>query len=106
LHVQRVTSTKTYTTSSRYDSHTLTAYASGRNDVIFARNRNEEWLRPPLRKEFWDHHYLIRSFVRVCKGRSRPDLDAGSALKLLDNDVALLRASERERWAYGGLFNL
>jgi hypothetical protein len=52
LHLQRVTYTKAYLTSRRYDSHILTAYIYGRNDVIFAQNRNRKWLLSAVRREF------------------------------------------------------
>jgi len=82
------------------------AHAYGRNDVIFARDRNQKWLLSAVRQEFWDRHVLIRSLVRVCRGRSRLTQIATSALKLTAGAAALSRASEIERQAYSGLFNL
>jgi len=85
--------------SSRHDSHTLTEYTYGCNDLIFARNRNRKWLLSAVRKEFWDRHFLIRSLVRVCKGRYRLTWITGSALKLTANAATLLWASDIVRWA-------
>jgi GT2 family glycosyltransferase len=82
------------------------AYTYGRNDVIFARDRNQKWLLSAIRQEFWDRHFLIRSLVRVCRGRSRPTWVASWALKLAADAATLLRASDMERLAYSGLFNL
>ena len=82
------------------------AYAYGRNDVIFTRDRNQKWLLPAVRQEFRDRHFLIRSLVRLCKGRSRLTRIATSALKLAADTATLLRASDIERLAYSGLFNL
>jgi GT2 family glycosyltransferase len=82
------------------------AYAYGRNDVIFARDRNQKWLLPTIRREFLDRHFLIRSLVRVCSGRSRLTGIASSALKLAADAATLLRAGVLERKAYSGLFNL
>jgi glycosyltransferase involved in cell wall biosynthesis len=82
------------------------AYTYGRNDVIFARDRNQKWLLPKVHREFQDRHFLIRSLVRMCRGRSRLTSIAGSALKLAADAAAGLRASEIERQAYSGLFNL
>ena len=93
-------------TSSRYASHTLTAYTYGRNDVIFARDRNQKWLLSAVRQEFWDRHFLIRSLVRVCRGRSRLTGIAGLALKLVADSATLMRASDIERGLYSSLFNL
>jgi glycosyltransferase involved in cell wall biosynthesis len=78
----------------------------GRNDVIFARDRNQAWLLPKIRQEFWERHYLIRCLVRMCKGRSRLTQIAGSALQLAAAAATRLRANGLERHAYSGLFNL
>jgi GT2 family glycosyltransferase len=82
------------------------AYTYGRNDVIFARDRNQKWLLSAVRREFWERHFLIRSLVRVCRGRSRLIWIANSALKLAADAATLLRASDVERRAYSALFNL
>jgi GT2 family glycosyltransferase len=82
------------------------AYTYGRNDVVFARDRNQKWLLSAIRQEFRDRHYLIRSLVRLCRGRSRLTRIASSALKLAADSATLLRASDMERFAYSGLFNL
>jgi GT2 family glycosyltransferase len=83
-----------------------TAYTYGRNDVIFARDRNQKWLFSAIHQEFRDRHFLIRSLVRLCRGRSRLIWIASSALKLAADAATLLRASYIERFAYSGLFNL
>jgi hypothetical protein len=59
MHVQRVTSIKICITSSRYNSHNFTAYTFGRNDVIFAGDRNQKWLISAAREKFWDDRFLI-----------------------------------------------
>ena len=82
------------------------AYTYGRNDVIFARDRNQKWLLPTIRQEFLDRHFLIRSLVRVCSGRPGLTRLASSALKLAADGATLVRASAIEGKAYSGLFNL
>jgi GT2 family glycosyltransferase len=82
------------------------AYAYGRNDVIFARDRNQKWLLPTIRREFLERHFLIRTLVRVCSGRSRLNGIASSALKFAADTATLFRAGVLERNAYSGLFNL
>ena len=82
------------------------AYTYGRNDVIFARDRNQKWLLPTIRQEFVDRHFLIRSLVRMCRGRARLTRIASSALKLAADGATLLRANALEEKAYSGLFNL
>jgi glycosyltransferase involved in cell wall biosynthesis len=78
----------------------------GRNDVIFARDRNQKWLLSAIRQEFRDRHFFIRSLVRTCRGRPWLTWVAKSALKRSANAANLLRAREIERFAYSGLFNL
>jgi GT2 family glycosyltransferase len=82
------------------------AYAYGRNDVIFARDRNQTWLLPTIRQEFLDRHFLIRWLVRVCSGRSGLTGIASSALKLGADAATRLRVGVLERKAYSALFNL
>jgi glycosyltransferase involved in cell wall biosynthesis len=82
------------------------AFTYGRNDVIFARDRNQKWLLPKIRREFGERHFLIRSLVRMCRGRSRLTSIASGALKLAADAATLLRVSEIERRAYSALFNL
>jgi glycosyltransferase involved in cell wall biosynthesis len=82
------------------------AYSYGRNNVIFARDRNQKWLLSTVREEFWASHFLVRWLVRVCRGRSRLTWIASSALKLAADAATLLRAGDIERLAYSGLYNL
>lgn len=82
------------------------AYSYGRNDVIFARDRNQAWLLSTIRREFLERHFLIRLLVRICSGRSRLTRMTNSMLKLAADGATLLRANVLEGKAYSGLFNL
>jgi hypothetical protein len=82
------------------------AHTYGRNDVIFARDRNQKWLLSAIHQEFRARHFFIRSLVQVCRGRSRVTGIASAALKLAADAATLVRASDVERFAYSGLFNL
>jgi GT2 family glycosyltransferase len=82
------------------------AYSYGRNDVIFSRDRNQEWLLPTIHREFLDRHLLIRLLVRLCKRRPQLNRLTSSALKLAADCATLLRASVMEGKAYSALFNL
>jgi GT2 family glycosyltransferase len=82
------------------------AHTYGRNDVIFARDRNQKWLLSAVHREFQDRHLLIRSLVQMCNGRSLPTSVTTSALKIAADVATLLRARDIERFAYSGLFNL
>src|SRR5260370_13802140 len=65
------------------------AYTYGRNDVIFTRDRNQKWLLSAVHREFRDRHFLIRSLVRVCRGRSRMIRIAYSTLKVAADRATL-----------------
>jgi glycosyltransferase involved in cell wall biosynthesis len=82
------------------------AYAYGRNDVIFARDRNQQWLLSTIHREFLERHFLIRSLVRLCRGRSQLTRVVSSLLKCAADSATFLRASAVEGKAYSGLFNL
>jgi GT2 family glycosyltransferase len=82
------------------------AYSYGRNDVIFARDRNQKWLLSAIHGEFRERHSLIQLLVRLCRGQSLPTWIANAALKLAADAATLVRASDIERGAYSGLFNL
>lgn len=78
----------------------------GRNDVIFARDRNQEWLLPTVHREFKDRHPLIRSLVRACSGRDWSTRMASTALKSAADVATVLHSGVLERTAYSALFNL
>jgi len=78
----------------------------GRNDVIFARDRNQTWLLPALASEFRQRHRLIRSLVCLCSGRPRLTAAAVHIMKLAADAATLIGASRVEQVAYSGLFNL
>jgi glycosyltransferase involved in cell wall biosynthesis len=82
------------------------AYSYGRNDVIFARDRNQKWLLSAIHQEFRDRHFFIRSLVRVCRGRAWVTRIANAPLKLAADAATFLRVSDVARFAYSGLFNL
>lgn len=52
-----------------YESWRRTPYLYGRNDVIFTRDRGQAWLLPQIRREFSDHHRLIRLTTTAAVGR-------------------------------------
>jgi glycosyltransferase involved in cell wall biosynthesis len=83
------------------------AYAYGRNDVIFARDRNQKWLLPVVRREFRERNVLVQWLIRVCGGHTRISrMIVTPALKLIADTATLFRAGDVEQHAYSGLFNL
>lgn len=82
------------------------AYTYGRNDVIFARDRKQEWLLPTVHREFKERHRFVRSLVRACSGRDWSTRIASKALKSAADAATALRNGGLERTAYSALFNL
>jgi GT2 family glycosyltransferase len=82
------------------------AYAYGRNDARFARDRGQSWLLPVVHQEFGERHILARALVRLCRGRPRIGSAAAATLKLAADAASLIHAERAERAAYSGLFNL
>lgn len=89
-----------------YRSWLDAAYAYGRNDVIFARDRNEKWLFPIVHREFQDRNGMLRLLVRLCGGRARLTSLTMSALKLAADAAPLVRSDRIELSAYSALFGL
>lgn len=82
------------------------AMAYGRNDVIFARDRNQAWLLPALESEFQERHVLIRTLVRTCRKRPRMTAMTTRLIKLAADTATFVGAKKIEQRAYSGLFNL
>ncbi len=89
-----------------YRSWLEMAETYGRNDIIFARDRDQKWLLPTLASEFRQRHILVRSLVRSCLGRPRLTALATSIMKLVADAATHLGAEKIERIAYSSLFNL
>ena len=53
----------------RFTSWRATAYQYGRNDVVFTRDKGQEWLGWAISREFGHHHRLVQLLVRGCVGR-------------------------------------
>ena len=83
-----------------------TARTYGRNDVIFARDRDQKWLLSALQSEFRQRHVLIQTLVCLCRGRPRLTSVAGRALMLAADAATAVGAGAIEKHAYSALFNL
>lgn len=89
-----------------FRSWMATPYDYGRNDVVFAREKGQQWLTEAAAREFQERHGLIRFLVRCCVGRALPTMVTLGALRLAaqaGNSLGLERFSQG---AYSGLFNL
>lgn len=78
----------------------------GRNDIIFARDRDQKWLLPTLATEFRERHILIRTLVCLCQRRPLLTSVAGRIIKAMADMATLVGAKGIEQRAYSGLFNL
>lgn len=89
-----------------YRSWLDAASAYGRNDVIFARDRKQQWLLPTIRREFQDRNAMVRLLVRLC--RKRPWLASlmTQVLKVAADAAAIVRSGRVESAAYSALFGL
>ncbi|GAB4216651.1 MAG: glycosyltransferase family 2 protein [Roseiflexaceae bacterium] len=89
-----------------FGSWITTPYMYGRNDVIFAREKGQEWLLPKVRVEFRKRHPLVRAVVRACLGRQVPSALMIGGLRLAAEAGSRLRLEPVARAAYSGIFNL
>jgi GT2 family glycosyltransferase len=82
------------------------AYAYGRNDVIFWRDKGQAWLLPNLLYEMRGRNLLIRLLARACLDRRRSSALAIGFLTGCARASAALRLAPVTRMAYSGIFNL
>jgi GT2 family glycosyltransferase len=83
-----------------------TPYAYGRNDVIFARDRNQQWLLPTVMYEFQQRHPFVKALTQLCLSRQQLSALTVNGLKWvaeLSNAAGIERLADR---AYSGIFNL
>lgn len=89
-----------------FRSWMATPYDYGRNDVVFAREKGQEWLADVAAHEFQGRHRLIRFLVRCCVGRALPTTLTLGALRLAAQASNALGLERLSQGAYSGLFNL
>lgn len=89
-----------------FRSWLATPYDYGRNDVVFAAEKGQQWLSEVTAREFEDRHVLIRSLVRICVGRTLLSSITLGALRLAAAVGGALGLERISQGAYSGLFNL
>ena len=89
-----------------FQSWLATAYAYGRNDVVFACQKGQDWLLGTIFEEFYTRHPLIRGLIKVCL--DRPFWSSVTELTLTEIVKAGTRwdLSKLSNLACSGLFNL
>ena len=83
-----------------------TPYAYGRNDVIFTRDKGQQWLLPTVLREFHERHRLVRAVVHLCLGRQLLSAAAIRALRGTALIAERLGVEPVGRMSYSGIFNL
>lgn len=81
-------------------------YAYGRNDIIFVRDKQQDWLLPAVCQEFHERHILIRQLIHLCLSRPILTHAVQPTLKRLADLAHLSGLSWLVQMAYSGLFNL
>lgn len=81
-------------------------YAYGRNDVIFTRDKQQEWLLPKVCREFHERNLLIQTLVRICLGRPLLRTTTLAGLKTTSLLGSRLRIEPIVQMAHSGMFNL
>ena len=78
----------------------------GRNDVIFARDRGQQWLLTSVIREFHQRHALIKVITQLCLARHRLSTLVIHGLRRLAGVSNRLRLTRVTQQAYSGIFNL
>ncbi len=83
-----------------------TPYLYGRFDVVFARDKNQQWILPQIAKEFRRRNRLIRLLIHLCVGRSILSRGVLTGLKLAADLCQRMRAACLVEVIHSSLFNL
>lgn len=83
-----------------------TPYAYGRNEVIFTRDKQQQWLLPQIFEEFHHRHVLVQLLVRLCLDRENLSKSALSGLSFIAQQSNRLGIEKIVKFTYSGMFNL
>jgi GT2 family glycosyltransferase len=89
-----------------FNSWIAIPYVYGRNDVIFTRDKGQNWLLPTIMYEFRGRNPIIKLLTRTCldhKGLSSVIIMGLKQVALLGHQ---LKIAKIPRMAYSGIFNL
>jgi glycosyltransferase involved in cell wall biosynthesis len=82
------------------------AYVYGRNDVIFTRDKQQNWLLPEVFNEFHDRNMLVQILVRVCLDRDALSESTIAWLKGISYLGDRLGFERLVQTTHSGIFNL
>lgn len=83
-----------------------TPYAYGHNDVVFTRDRGQQWLLPTVMREFQHRHRFIKTLTQLCLSRKLLSSAVVQGLRqtaTISDTVGKTTISNR---CYSGIFNL
>lgn len=97
--------------SRKFSSWLQTPYMYGKNDVVFARSKEQQWLMPKVSAEFQERNVLIRVAVRLCLSRpfaSRVLIAGLKQVAAASNFISRFwpTFAALPRFAYSGIYNL
>jgi GT2 family glycosyltransferase len=83
-----------------------TPYIYGRNEVIFTRDKQQQWLLPCILEEFHHRNPLVQLLVRLCLDRKKLSDSALAGLMLIAHQSDRLGVEKLVKFTYSGIFNL
>ncbi len=83
-----------------------TPYTYGRNEVIFARDKQQMWLLPAVYEEFHHRHPIVRALVRVCLDRRSISKGVVAWLRVLGQQSDRFGIERMVEMTHSGMFNL
>lgn len=81
-------------------------YVYGRNDVIFTRDKQQNWLLPEVLNEFHDRNLLVQMLVRLCLDRDALSKSTVAWLKGISYLADYLGFERLVQTTHSGIFNL
>jgi glycosyltransferase involved in cell wall biosynthesis len=81
-------------------------YVYGRNDVIFTRDKQQDWLLPEVFNEFHDRNVLVQLLVRLCLDRDTLSKSTVAWLKGISYLADRLGLEWLVQTTHSGIFNL
>jgi glycosyltransferase involved in cell wall biosynthesis len=81
-------------------------YVYGRNDVIFTRDKHQDWLLPKVFNEFHDRNMLVQLLVKVCLDRDALSKSTVAWLKGISYLADRLGLERLVQTTHSGMFNL
>jgi GT2 family glycosyltransferase len=81
-------------------------YVYGRNDVIFTRDKQQDWLLPEVFNEFRDRNMLVQILVRLCLDRDTLSKSTVTWLKAISYLADRLGFERLVQTTHSGIFNL